>query len=320
MRVAERVTNALVPAGPRAEVRVASATMATLPVLDAAPLGAVLDDFLSHADVAAALRADPLELVRQTPDVAEREVVALLTASLAFGQVAVIKRTVKAVLRALGPSPTKTLRDEDATALFERLTPLQYRWLTTDVLARYLAGVGRLLREDGTLARSFGAGLSDDDADVGPALAKFGAKLGAAIPGRSSPAMQFLLPNPQGGAACKRMCLMLRWLARPDDGVDLGLWTRPAPRQLVMPLDTHVARIARYLGLTRRRTAGWAMALEVTAALRALAPEDPLRYDFALCHLGVSGQCQHRRVEAICAGCGLNPVCRLTARGTIRRR
>ena len=281
-------------------------------------LGPVLDDFIVRADAAVSLRADPLSIVHETTDLREREVVAFITACMAFGQVAVIQRTVRTILRALGPRPTEVLRVEDEDALFARLAGLQYRWLTDRVLARYFAAIGHVLREHGTLERGFDAGLSDDDDDVGPALTRFRALLKSGLPGPAHRALEFLLPSPERGSACKRLCLFLRWVARPNDGIDLGLWRRPHPRQLVMPLDTHVVRIARYLALTRRKSAGWKMALEVTDALRKLAPDDPLRYDFALCHLGVSGQCQHKRIEAICTPCGLNEICRLTSKGTIR--
>jgi uncharacterized protein (TIGR02757 family) len=79
-------------------------------------------------------------------------------------------------------------------------------------------------------------------------------------------------------------------MVRPDDGVDCGLWTRVRPSRLVLPLDTHLLRVVAALGWTRRKTAGWAMALEVTERLRRLDPDDPTRFDFALCRLGILGR------------------------------
>ncbi|HYG66816.1 MAG TPA: DUF2400 family protein, partial [Anaeromyxobacteraceae bacterium] len=79
---------------------------------------------------------------------------------------------------------------------------------------------------------------------------------------------------------------------------------------LVVPLDTHLFRIARHLGLTARRDASWRTAEEITAGLRRLDPRDPVRYDFALCHLGMSGACPVRRDPARCRACPLRPVCR----------
>jgi uncharacterized protein (TIGR02757 family) len=100
-------------------------------------------------------------------------------------------------------------------------------------------------------------------------------------------------------------------MARPADGLDLGLWTAVTPRELVIPLDTHVLRISRYVGLTTRRTATWATAREITDALARLCPEDPVRYDFAIAQLGISRGCLHRRVPDRCSTCPLDPICGL---------
>jgi len=83
------------------------------------------------------------------------------------------------------------------------------------------------------------------------------------------------------------------------------------PSQLLIPVDTHVARIATYLGLTRRKVAGCSMVLEITDHLRALDPSDPVKYDFALSRLGILGSCQRRRDVSLCRTCELLPVCQL---------
>jgi uncharacterized protein (TIGR02757 family) len=85
--------------------------------------------------------------------------------------------------------------------------------------------------------------------------------------------------------------MMLRWLVRPADGVDLGLWHGISPSQLIIPVDTHICRISRYLSLTKRKAADWRMAKEITDALRLFDPADPVKYDFSLAHLGISEGC-----------------------------
>jgi endonuclease III len=103
-------------------------------------------------------------------------------------------------------------------------------------------------------------------------------------------------------------------MVRGPDSIDFGLWKRVSPSQLVMPLDTHVMRISRWLGLTRRATIGWAAAEEITASLRLLDAADPVRYDFALCHYGMSGACPARPVRDHCLACPLKGVCRVGRR------
>jgi endonuclease III len=99
-------------------------------------------------------------------------------------------------------------------------------------------------------------------------------------------------------------------MIRGPDGVDLGLWKGVPASALVVPLDTHVHRVGRALGLTARRDASWRTAEELTASLRRIDPTDPVRYDFALCHLGMSGLCPSRRDPARCAACPLRGSCR----------
>jgi endonuclease III len=105
-------------------------------------------------------------------------------------------------------------------------------------------------------------------------------------------------------------------MVRPADGIDLGLWPVP-PSDLVIPVDTHILRISRNLGLTGRRTASWATAEEITAKLRELDPEDPVKYDFALCHLGVSRQCPSSPEHDKCARCVLQEVCGVWSAGNL---
>ncbi len=122
------------------------------------------------------------------------------------------------------------------------------------------------------------------------------------------------MPDPRAGSACKRLLLYVRWMVRPADGVDLGLWPLD-PSLLVIPVDTHIHRIGRNLGLTERNDASWRTAEEITAALRHLDAADPVRYDFALCHMGVSRDCPSRRDPAKCEPCVLRPVCRAYGAG-----
>lgn len=132
-----------------------------------------------------------------------------------------------------------------------------------------------------------------------------------AVDGELSYGLRFLLPNPKGGGAAKRLCLFLRWMIRPADGLDLGVWPDLDPARLIIPLDTHITTLGRYLGLTERATPNLRMAMEITASLRRLRPNDPLAYDMALCHLCIAGRCKKRWDPGICPACPIHPVCRL---------
>ena len=109
-----------------------------------------------------------------------------------------------------------------------------------------------------------------------------------------------MLPCPSRGSACKRLNLYMRWMVRRDD-IDLGGWDRVPASKLVVPLDTHMHRIALAFGATRRKQANLRTALELTAAFRAIAPDDPVRYDFALTRFGIRSDMD---VEAFLRQCG----------------
>lgn len=126
--------------------------------------------------------------------------------------------------------------------------------------------------------------------------------------------LRYLLASPKTGSSCKRWNLFLRWMVRPPiEQIDRGIWSTWQPAMLVMPVDVHVHRIARFVGLTDRATNNWRTAEAITARLRDFDADDPVRYDFAIAHLGISGDCVGRRVETICPRCPLDPVC--TAHG-----
>jgi uncharacterized protein (TIGR02757 family) len=98
--------------------------------------------------------------------------------------------------------------------------------------------------------------------------------------------VKFMFPNPEKGSACKRMNLFLRWMVRKDE-LDFGLWPEIPTSKLIIPVDTHIAKICKTLNLTRRKNVNWKMAEEITEKLKKFDPVDPVKYDFALCHIGM---------------------------------
>lgn len=217
------------------------------------------------------------------------EVTGILAAGLAFGGVPVIRASVRRALEALGPRPAAGLAASSDRGLRAALRGFRHRWVSGDDVAALLGAVRRLRAEHGSLEDAFLAGDPGGQTVEG-GLAAFATALRAADPGFAPRGAAAFVPSPADGSACKRPVLFLRWMAR-DDGVDTGAWSGLDPSRLVLPLDTHVARIARALGLLRRKSDDWRAALEATAALRRLRPEDPVRYDFALCRLGILDLC-----------------------------
>lgn len=244
------------------------------------------------------LDSDPVGIVRRYDDPADREIVGLIAAGLAYGRVASIRGSLESLLPRLGARPAQFVDSFDPQRDRSRFDDFVHRFTRGRDVALLLHLVRQAKARAGSLESFFLAGDGDPASPtIGPALDAFGVRLFALDAGPFAPdgavphrdGVRWLLPLPVAGSACKRSCLFLRWMVRPDDGVDCGVWTRLSRSRLVLPLDTHLLRVVRALGWTRRKSAGWPMALEVTAQLRLLDPDDPIRFDFALCRLGILG-------------------------------
>jgi uncharacterized protein (TIGR02757 family) len=217
--------------------------------------------------------------------------VAFLAASLAFGRVASIQASVSRVLAVLGPSPAGFLEAWDERRL-PALRTFRHRWVTGEDVEELLIMVKRARHAHGSLGALFAAGDNSPHSDYVAALSSFHRNLLSFSPRTYVPSrgVRFLLPSPEGNSACKRSHLFLRWMIRTD-GFDLGLWTGGAftPARLLLPMDVHVHRISRRIGLTRRKAADLAASREATAWLRRISPTDPVAYDWSLSRLGILG-------------------------------
>lgn len=262
------------------------------------------------------LANDPLEFPRRFSTSLDREVAAFFSSALAYGRVTIIRRNLEDLFSRVGPHPAEFVGNFDPLRDAPRLESFRHRFNGGRDIAGLCLLMQHMLQGSGSIEGFFLEGAEAGAADIGPALSSFVARTltlevaplypQGRIPEKDS--VRYFFPSPQGGSACKRLCMFLRWVVRPDDGIDLGLWTGVAPSQLVLPLDTHTARISRLLGLSRRRTADWKMALEVTHALRRFDPDDPVRFDFALSHLGISERCSGKPGE-VCVACPVAGLC-----------
>ncbi len=225
---------------------------------------------------------DPLEFLYRYDDVRDREVAGLVASSLAYGRVAQILKSVAKVLDRMTEHPARFLRRFSAAQMRSTFAGFRHRFTTGEDVARLLCGARVAMKRHGSLEACFAAGMSDTDDTVHTALAAFVGELSAGAGGRPAS----LLPDPQKGSACKRLHLFLRWMVR-HDAVDPGGWEGVRPSMLVVPLDVHMFRLCREFGFTRRCQADAKAALDVTARFREFAPEDPVRYDFALTRPGI---------------------------------
>ncbi|MBI4604208.1 MAG: TIGR02757 family protein [Planctomycetes bacterium] len=271
------------------------------------------------------LRNDPVQFAHRYPDPGDREVAALIGALLAFGNVRALLPKLEALFQILGPSPRRYALEQLPWRDLGFFRSFRSRVYTGDDLRILFLQLRAILREHATLEDLFVApGFPPGPERHRMRLVAFAGAFRRLDPspvtGRRAypPGYRHLVTDPSRGGASKRWNLFLRWVVRPSDGVDLGLWRRVDPADLVVPLDVHVGRISGLLGLRRRRTPDWEAAREITDGLREIDPRDPLRFDFALSHLGISERCRGRWVGEVCRECAVARICRVGRRGLAR--
>lgn len=278
-------------------------------------LGPFLERLVEQYGRPELLPGDPLAVVHRFADPLDQEVAAVLAAGLAYGRVEQILASVGSALQRMG-RPHAFVRGFEPRRDARVFDGWVHRFNQGRDLALLCLGLRQIYEAWGSLGAFFSSRMEPADAHVGPALTRYTRDFLSLDfrplvvgPLAAGEGVRWFFASPADGSACKRLNLQLRWMVRRD-GLDLGLWRDVSPAHLIMPLDTHVARICTYLGLTQRRTQGWAMAQEITEGLRALSPDDPVRYDWAICRLGILNHCPRRRDPTRCAGCTLLPVCR----------
>lgn len=259
------------------------------------------------------LDSDPIGIVHALADPRDVEVGAFLASTLALGRVATIRDKTSDLFARLAHRPAAFLAESPPRRIERVLRGYRHRFFGEEDVFALACAVRRALRSQGSLEACWPCGLPFEEA-----LDGFARRF-ASAPRAGRRATIPLVAAPSSGSTCKRLVMFLRWMVRGPDGVDFGLWRAPTPAELVIPLDTHLFRLARLLGLTARKTPNWKAAVEVTERLRAIDPDDPVRFDFALARIGIVHGCRARYVASICGACPLLPVC-AAARSTLTRR
>ncbi len=270
-------------------------------------------DALYHDYNRADSASDPVHRVRPFAAPADREVVGFCAAALAFGRVASVLNSIDTLLAVVGPRPAAFVRGFEPERASPAMRAMVHRWIRGDDLVALLWILRQMLDHSGSIERFFLEGYRDEHEDIGPALDSFSTRALALDMRRAygrqprRPGVCYFFPRPSAGSACKRLNLFLRWMARTDE-VDLGVWSGVPVSKLIVPLDTHVIRLGRCLRLTQYTSPGWRMAADITRSLRALEHDDPVRFDFSLCHIGMMNACGFARKQGD-SQCPLKGLC-----------
>lgn len=271
-----------------------------------------LSETVSRHDLAGALESlyrkynrrefvspDPLQFLYEYENPLDREIVAFIASSLAYGRVAMILRNVRRVLDVMGKSPREYVTHGSYGIFMNDLKGFKHRFTDAEDMACFLAGILSVLKSHGSLG-GFMASEYAASGNIVSALSSFISTISGGM-------KNSLLADPAKGSACKRHFLMLRWLARCDD-VDPGGWGKIPASSLIVPLDTHMYAVCRALGFTTRKAADLKTAREITLCFSRLCPEDPVKYDFVLTRFGIRDELRQDALIDFLGGDGNDKV------------
>ncbi len=251
--------------------------------MDPDDLRAFLDPLVARYERPAFIADDPISAPHAFDDPADQETIGLYAALLAWGRRSVIMAKLAELVERMGGRPHRFVRDFVPGRDAGQLEGFKHRTFSTADAVALTTALRAVLERHGSVGALFASSLRDDARDIGPAIQTLSETLLQIVPEAGVRSKH--LARPSTGSACKRLAMYARWMTRPGP-VDLGLWAGVRPDQLVLPLDVHTGRQARRLGILTRATDDWRAVQELTDVCRALCPEDPARYDFALFGLG----------------------------------
>jgi uncharacterized protein (TIGR02757 family) len=238
------------------------------------------------------------------------EVAAFLASALAYGRVQQIEKSLKNLFGRMGDSPYEFVINFDMSKR-KKLKDFKHRFNIGDDISDLLMLFRTIISRHGSIEKYFALGYNPEDSNIIPALSQFCDSLlnqyAAGNKGQTSSGLKYLLVSPAGGSACKRLNLFLRWMVRDDD-VDAGLWKSVDKAKLIVPVDVHMGRLCKILGLYDRKTTSLSAAIEITESFAEIEPSDPVKYDFALSRIGIVEDCTGRLRKG-CESCELFGFC-----------
>jgi uncharacterized protein (TIGR02757 family) len=217
------------------------------------------------------------------------EIMGFISSVFAYGNVVQINNSLKRILVLMKNKPYHFIKNFPSSKKSQSSFQIKHRFYSEDDVHSLFLLLKSAIEESGSLKNLFLNGFSLDDVNVKNSISKFSnhfLNLYCSHSGKITHGVKFMFPQPEKGSACKRMNLFLRWMVRKDE-LDFGIWDEIPKDKLVIPVDTHIAKISRSLKLTSIKNVSWKMAEEITQNLKQFDAADPVKYDFALCHIGM---------------------------------
>lgn len=234
------------------------------------------------------LEPDPLQFLHLFNREEDIELIGFIASLFAYGNVKQIENTLHRLIKLFENRPYKFITnfsEKDA----QKISGIKHRFYSDEDIKKLFYVLKSELYKYSSIKNIFLKGYVFSDKNVKNGISNFSDHFLNSFNeafGDISNGIKFMFPLPQKGSACKRMNLFLRWMVRKDE-LDFGLWSEIKTSHLVIPVDTHIARICKSLKLTKRKNVSWQMAEEITSNLMKYDPVDPIKYDFAICHIGI---------------------------------
>ena len=231
------------------------------------------------------IEPDPISVPHSFSSTLDREIAGFMASTIAWGNRKAIVKSAHRMMHYMDNAPAEFVVGASNGELM-RLSSYVHRTFNGEDFHDFVLGLRHIINKWGSIGGFFESSY-ERMGDMRVVLSEFRREFFSV---EHNPHSEKHVSSIDKGAACKRLCMYLRWFVRHDNrGVDFGLWRKIPMSALYMPLDLHTGRMGRQLGLLTRKQDDWKAVEEITSALRDLCPEDPVRYDYALFGLGISG-------------------------------
>lgn len=233
---------------------------------------------------------DPIQVVKKLQNDEDIEIFGFITSLFAYGNVKKIIQISEDILNLMGNRPVQFLRNFNATDFQKKFPDFKYRFYTNNDISKLFLMLQYLLLNKKSIYSIFIENYCRNDINIERGLIGISDEFMKIASIKNFPftqGLKFMFSSPASGSPCKRMNMFLRWMVRKDR-IDFGIWSSISPNKLVIPIDTHIYKISKELNLTSLKSPSWRMAVEITENLKKFSADDPVKYDFALCHIGMS--------------------------------